>query len=721
MKLKILFFFICTVAVLAGCRDGNSQIESSDKIIIGSMEDIPAQGGHFSVPCAAEREPDTPLTPSTEADWLTSLEWSDGVLSFEVGPNIPGPVRETSITVSGEGCEDAVLVIRQAEPDFELYVEIEAVEGEDYSVDATFTPSNDSMTYCTGIMLTSDIEQYPDGNAFVEYLLERMEAEAREAGIYLTTLLKRTVIAGVSDSTFSNLQPDTPYTIYAVSLDVMGKSEGVLFTCEYTTPSSLYPDAVFDFNVLDATTTSIDVEVTPSYPEVPYYIDIVSESDYNEKYGDDNTLAYSMVEEIRFLIEYYTGMGMDFSFADFIKTGHIERHQLTGLIPETGYYIYAFGLSEEGMVLSPVSKISQSTDPVVITDGCTFDIAFSNIRPTDFDMAITPSSGSTRYYVQVALGGILESNTPEELAGMFINIANQNGMDWSSSSQLYTGQTTLNTYSDLNYAPFEAQTEYVVFVFGVNSSGERTTEVAYSTCTTGQTENSDMTIDIAVSDIGPATAHIICTPSNDDEFYYYDLVTSEEFSRFGSDSEFIEYALQQGEINGTFQLYKGRSEYLVSGNYLRPDTEYTVFAFGYSGGATTPVFHETFRTQIREFSDASLNITYTVRDGNEIYRQDPVKNYDFEGKAAIVFTIEPTGSAASWYFSGFGNSMDYLMALDEEELLYSIQSNGRGNYNKTEVMYAVAWGSTLCGAGYAMDSGGREGRPVVIEAVIPKN
>ena len=41
------------------------------------------------------------------------------------------------------------------------------------------------------------------------------------------------------------------------------------------------------------------------------------------------------------------------------------------------------------------------------------------------------------------------------------------------------------------------------------------------------------------------------------------------------------------------------------------------------------------------------------------------------------------------------------------------------NYNTKRVMYAVPWNSRLCGAGFAMDSEGREGEPVLIEAVIP--
>ena len=366
-----------------------------------------------------------------------------------------------------------------------------------------------------------------------------------------------------------------------------------------------------------------------------------------------------------------------------------------------------------------MSGIFHSTEDVVITDDCKFEITFSDVRSSDFDVSVSPSNPDTRWWIQLSLSGILESNTPDEVAAMFINMAQQSGMDWESSSQIRTGMHTLDTYADLNYAPFDSETEYTVFVFGVNSAGERTTEVAFASCTTGSPESSSMTIDIDISGIGPSTANIRCTPSTDDEFYYSYVIPYEEYSYFSDDVDFMNYVIEQAEMDGTMELVRGLYEYTVDGYYLRSDTEYTAFAFGYSGGVTTPLFQEGFRTLKREFSSASMEISYTVMDGNDIYLQDTVRNYDFKDMAAVVFSISPSEDAGSWYFSGFGNSLSYMQALNTEELIYSIRSNGRANYNKTSVMYAVPWNSRLCGAGFAMDSEGREGEPVLIEAVIP--
>lgn len=717
----ILFTIAGAVIVLAGCRGNDSRPETRDTIRIESPGDIPGEGGRFTVSCAAESGTYTELHPSCGASWIKDLEWSADELSFSVEINTTGLDREADIRVSGKGCEDGRIRIHQLKADFELFIDIEVLEGEDYSVTASFTPSDDSLTYCTGIMTTDEIGEYADGAAFVEALLADFEEQAAEEGIYLTTLLKRNIVSGPYERTFDKLQPGVSYSMYAVSMDIMGNSENVLFSREYTAPASLYPDATYGLEVTGSTTTSITFNVKPSEPDIPYYLGIISAIEYDELYGDDSRLAMGMIAETQFLIDYYNGMGLDFSFSDFTKTGPLTGMVMSGLIPDTEYCIYAFGLNGDGILLTPVSRISQRTGQVVITDDCSFELTFDDVHPTDFDITISPSNSQTRYYVQIAASGILESYTPEEIAAMFINMANQNGMDWAGSSQIYTGRRTFDTYDDLNYAPFEADTEYSIFVFGVSTEGERTTEVAYGTQRTGMPESSDLTVDVNVSDIGPSLAHISCIPSDDDQFYYTYVADYATFSSFGDEEDFVSYIVSQAQAEGIFEIVKGAYEYDVAGYFLRPDTEYIAFAFGYTGGVTTKLFYEKFRTEVRVFSDASLSITYTVMDGDEIYRQNPATNYAFQGQAAVIFNIAPKGTASSWFFSGFSNSVDYMQALDPEELLYSIQSNGRFNYNKTEVMYAVPWNSTICGAGYAMDSDGREGEPVLIEAVVPSS
>ena len=99
-------------------------MDTKAKIKIGAIGDVPAVGGRFSLSCTVEGGLETVLVPSSDASWLDSLECDGGELSFSVGPNKTDSEREADITVSGDGCEEAVLHIRQNKADFELFVDI---------------------------------------------------------------------------------------------------------------------------------------------------------------------------------------------------------------------------------------------------------------------------------------------------------------------------------------------------------------------------------------------------------------------------------------------------------------------------------------------------------------------------------------------------------------------------------------------------------------------
>ena len=132
--------FFSVLLCVSGCTDNGEGVDTKAKIKIGTIGDVPAVGGRFSLSCTVEGGLETVLVPSSDASWLDSLECDGGELSFSVSPNKTDSEREADITVSGDGCEEAVLHIRQNKADFELFVDIVLTENEEYSVSASFYP-----------------------------------------------------------------------------------------------------------------------------------------------------------------------------------------------------------------------------------------------------------------------------------------------------------------------------------------------------------------------------------------------------------------------------------------------------------------------------------------------------------------------------------------------------------------------------------------------------
>ena len=53
------------------------------------------------------------------------------------------------------------------------------------------------------------------------------------------------------------------------------------------------------------------------------------------------------------------------------------------------------------------------------------------------------------------------------------------------------------------------------------------------------------------------------------------MIPYEEYSYFSDDVDFMNYVIEQAEMDGTMELVRGLYEYTVDGYYLRSDTEYT--------------------------------------------------------------------------------------------------------------------------------------------------
>lgn len=712
---RFVWMLVLPVLVLAGCRESEDFVP---EVIFEETAAFSADGGEFSI-CFSIKNPFeyAIMRCRSDQEWVHDIECLDDRIVFVMDRNTGLEHRSAHLTVTYPECPDMVLTLTQDAYDqtggmkIDISVELEGAR----SAVASFSPLDPEQTYYTGCTLKSDIDSYGSDAAFMDSLVEQMRQEAESSGLRLNAVIRKYVVTGESSQRFDGLQPESDYCAFAFSLDIDGTFGDNLTVEEFRSGGYDYPDAGFDITISSVRQNSAEVTVTPDFPQLQYYMGVVPVSDYENSMGSDELLVASVVQECSALIEYYASFGITWTFSNFTETGqHSEK--FTGLIPAEEYYAFAFGLDEAGFATTPVTKTRFSANEVEITDDCTFELTFSDITSQSFDVTVVPSNAGTRYYVYVAESKILDANSAEDVAALLINMADNNGINWGGTLYIWTGERTLDTAEDLNTVQLQADTEYMVFVFGVSNEGERTTEVAYASCRTAEVGVSDMKITLSVSDLKPGNATVTYTPDTGD-YYLYGCVSESEYESYPSDAAFMDAMAGQLLGYGIVPVSGQHTEY-YDGSTLSAGTDYIAYAFGYSGGVNTALFKAGFSTPQRQFSSASLVISSEIIDGNDVYQEDPVRNEDFKNKAAVVFTIAPDG-ADSWFFSGFGNSLSYLQAMDTEELFYSIYTNGRGNYNKTTVRYAVAWNSVLCGAGYGIDTSGNEGRPVLVEVQVP--
>ena len=145
------------------------------------------------------------------------------------------------------------------------------------------------------------------------------------------------------------------------------------------------------------------------------------------------------------------------------------------------------------------------------------------------------------------------------------------------------------SHSNLRMAGLDPEWEYVVYVYGMDTAGEKTTSIYYEAfTTTAPYEGNDVTFDFNIT-VNRAIAHIEITPSHEGVAYYNNLITYEDFETlYGKDinvaadaviADVIEdYAYWDYTLAETFEY---NTDYLSTAYEFEgmANTKYIAFAF----------------------------------------------------------------------------------------------------------------------------------------------
>ena len=145
------------------------------------------------------------------------------------------------------------------------------------------------------------------------------------------------------------------------------------------------------------------------------------------------------------------------------------------------------------------------------------------------------------------------------------------------------------SHSNLRMSGLDPEWEYVVYIYGMDTAGEKTTSIySESFTTTAPYTGNDVTFDFNIT-VNRAIAHIEITPSHEGVAYYNNLITYEDFeSLYGKDinaaadaviADVIEdYAYWDYTLAETFEY---NTDYLATAYEFEgmANTKYVAFAF----------------------------------------------------------------------------------------------------------------------------------------------
>ena len=155
--------------------------------------------------------------------------------------------------------------------------------------------------------------------------------------------------------------------------------------------------ANFDLEIKQVTKESVSFAVNP-HDATMTYVALIAEKSYFEEFGSDDLVVDDDLAWFQELAD-RQAMNLDAYLRTILKKGELQDTEV-GLSPDTEYYLYAYGLTEHGEVLTVMDKLAFRTEGLVMTD-TTFTIELSDISFNSAKVKVTPSDESTLYFVNV--------------------------------------------------------------------------------------------------------------------------------------------------------------------------------------------------------------------------------------------------------------------------------------------------------------------------------
>lgn len=367
----------------------------------------------------------------------------------------------------------------------------------------------------------------------------------------------------------------------------------------------------FEVNVDEVLEDAITITITPSEEVDYYYACIASDT---EKYlgGEEEIIVLDQLSQP--------------NAEQLIFRGE-QTLTFGGLIAHSHYRLLYFQYdSENEWIFGDLKRSERITTP----DGEEkFSIEISNITGLSADIKIVPEDPTMSYYFWVEEAGDYTDrfeNSDNVLMqndfGYWKYYAELEGLDWKEVMrwELMTGTQTQST--DMLYNVMMWDSEYMVYVYGIDQDGNITSQMTKRHFKTlPKDEPKDLTFDVEILStewdvaFNKFAVEAKVVPSDPDMKYFVTITNMSWYDWYftenntgRSDDEYIIYQIL---LNASKQSWEILEDYRMQGEtvykphesrnqYLSPNKEYGVFVFGLSeNGPTTPLKIYEFTTPQR--------------------------------------------------------------------------------------------------------------------------
>ena len=426
------------------------------------------------------------------------------------------------------------------------------------------------------------------------------------------------------------------------------------------------PDFVIE--VKNVTDTSVEFTITPEDEEMTYFA-MMTTKEYFDEFEDDE--AY-INDDLSWLdnAAYEADIDLSEYLKDVLKKGAISDTQEM-LDPETEYVVYAFGLSNNGVVTTSLYKQTFTTLSTELTE-LNFEIEVTDIGYDTATVTVTPDNDKAFYFVNVfSLEDYQNYGGDESAFAAHINkLRNYYYGLGATADQMVANLGYVGTKS-LSVENLKAGTKYMAYAIGIDErfvANSLATVVEFETIAA---ETANLTFEVEITNIDYDHIEGSVTPSNNDDTYICSVQYASSLEWSESEEAFVESIVD--DITAWEDIENALKRGPMSLNSisgLQPNTDYIVVCFGYDGAPTTAPHITHFTTTDATGNPDDLVVTFEVSD--------------ITHNSANVTT---TPSVGAYYFTFYTEAENFDLLVDE----YGTTDACVAYLANSEIDYGAEW------------------------------
>lgn len=365
--------------------------------------------------------------------------------------------------------------------------------------------------------------------------------------------------------------------------------------------------------------TSITFNVEASHPDMTW-IPMVTYKEYWDDKLSDEEVFISDLAYFEYLAENY-GITREEFLVDMLGMGSEENIEITGLTPETEFVVYVYGLTIDGeRTTDIVAKEATTEKPYEGDITFTFDI-----KEEDYIMefVVTPSHKGVNFYHGVATEA--EINEWKTLAGSdnLRDAIQQGEIEAGIETYMYyelieTRKDFFDMYNELDtvddgWEQVNAGTKYILYAAKWDEECNLLGEVSFAEYTTPDAVMSDNKLTVEIREVNQSQVSVAVKTTNNDPYVVIPL-KSEDIAGM-SDSEI--YDLIMTKYDYIVPEYTANGDSYRTFSRMRPETDYTILAFGSKAGTQTTDMTKVEVTTTASGDPQDCTFTFNVVPGSD--------------------------------------------------------------------------------------------------------